>query len=309
MGAIVGGTVGGTIALTTFIVSLWYFCLRNKRAPATVQNDEISPFNPVPAQHLNEVSAGTVGSGHFNHNSSNTKTSTPSLTPLRRPSGPIILDPPYLHQQSSKQSDLTPLRRPSGPIILDPPYLHQQSSQQPDLTPLRRPSGPVIPEQPYLRQQTSQQSDLTPLRRPSGPVMPEPHYLHQQMSQQSDLTSLQHPSGTVIPYLHPQTSQQSDLASTSSNPTTTSGRNLSNQSNNIDIRALAQEVAAVLYQNPPASAMNYSPDPPRRVQMSVVRNQDYANTSQLTHQPPSSYRTDPNSSSSSIGLPRRAPYT
>ena len=255
MGAIVGGTVGGTIALTTFIVSLWYFCLRNKRAPATVQNDEISPFNPVPAQHLNEVFAGTVGSGHFNHNSSNTKTSTPSLTPLRRPSGPIILDPPYLHQQSSKQSDLTPLRRPSGPIILDPPYLHQQSSQQ------------------------------------------------------SDLTPLQHPSGTVIPYLHPQTSQQSDLASTSSNPTTTSGRNLSNQSNNIDIRALAQEVAAVLYQNPPASAMNYSPDPPRRVQMSVVRNQDYANSSQLTHQPPSSYRTDPNSSSSSIGLPRRAPYT
>jgi hypothetical protein len=248
LGAIVGGTVGGTIALIAFIASLWYFCLRNKQAPATVQNDEFFRYNSVPAQHPNEVFAGTVGSGNFNHNPSNTNTSTV----------------PTVH--------LTPLRRPpSGLVIQDPPYLHQQSSQQSDLTAVGRPSGPVIPEPPYLHQQTSQQSDLTPLRRPSEPV---------------------------IPYLYPQTSQQSDLASTSSNPTTSG---VSNQSNNVDIRALAQEVAAVLYQNP---AMNYSSDP--RGQMSVVQNHDYANTSQLTHQHPPSYRTAP---SSIIGSPRKAPYT
>ena len=117
---------------------------------------------------------------------------------------------------------------------------------------------------------------LTPLRRPSGPVILEPPYLHRQMSQQSDL----------------------DLASTS----TTSGRNRSEPSNagNVDIRALAQEVAAVLYQSP---AKNYSSD--RRGTLSV-QNDDDANTSQLNHQqPPPNYRTV-TGASSSIGSPGKS---
>lgn len=122
---------------------------------------------------------------------------------------------------------------------------------------------------------------LTPLRRPSGPVVLEP------------------------PYLHRQTSQQSDINSTSSNPTT-SGRNFSEPSNNVDIRALAQEVAAVLYQNP---AKDYSSPNPHG-QMSVQNHdedRDFANTSQMTHQPPPNYRaaTGP---SSSVGSPGKAQY-
>lgn len=82
-------------------------------------------------------------------------------------------------------------------------------------------------------------------------------------------------------------SEQSDLASTSSNPTT-SGRNPSEQ-NNVDIRALAQEVAAVLYQNPTVPPKNYSPQDLRR-QMSVQNHDepDYASTSH--HPPPPNYR-------------------
>jgi hypothetical protein len=97
-------------------------------------------------------------------------------------------------------------------------------------------------------------------------------------------------------------SQQSDLASTSSNPTT-SGRNVSEQ-NNVDIRALAQEVAAVLYQNPTQPPKNYSPQDLRR-QMSVQNHDepDYAST---THPPPPNYRaaTGPGSSVGESGKAR-----
>ena len=89
-------------------------------------------------------------------------------------------------------------------------------------------------------------------------------------------------------------SQQSDINSTSSNPTT-SGRGLNmssdnNQPNNVDIRALAQEVAAVLYQNP---AKDYSSDIPPSGQMTVQNLGDepeYARSVQTTHQPPPNYR-------------------
>ena len=92
-------------------------------------------------------------------------------------------------------------------------------------------------------------------------------------------------------------SQQSDLASTSSNPTT-SGRNVSEQ-NNVDIRALAQEVAAVLYQNPAVPPKDYSPHDPRG-QMSVQNHDepDYASTS---HHPPPNYRAATGPSIASTG--------
>lgn len=117
---------------------------------------------------------------------------------------------------------------------------------------------------------SSQTARLAPLRRSPGPVILEPPYLHRQMSQQSDINS------------------------TSSNPTT-SGRGLNmssdnNQPNNVDIRALAQEVAAVLYQNP---AKDYSSDIPPSGQMTVQNLGDepeYARSVQTTHQPPPNYR-------------------
>ena len=200
LGAIVGGTVGG-IALIAFIVYLWFFCLRNKQAPAsaTVQNDDVVPFNPVPARP-NEVLAQIARSGKFNHNSPGTMSNTNTST---------------------------------------------------------------VPT-----------ASLAPLR-PSGPVIPEP------------------------PYLHRQTSQRFDLASTSLNLTsTTSGRNRSEQSNNIDVRALARELAAEFYRN-------YSPD---RGQMSELQNHDDTNTSQLNHQPPPNY-LEATGPSSLISSPLRTSYT
>lgn len=129
-------------------------------------------------------------------------------------------------------------------------------------------------------------SRLAPLRRspgPTGPVILEPPYLHRQMSQQSDLNS------------------------SSTNPTNTTGRNNSEQANNVDIRALAQEVAAVLYQNP---AKDYSSQDPR--QMTVQNNvePEYSPSSQTSHQPPPNYRTamGPSGPSSSVGAPTKARY-
>jgi len=127
---------------------------------------------------------------------------------------------------------------------------------------------------------TAPTTRLTPLRRPAGPVILEP------------------------PYLHRQTSQHSDLDSSISNPTT-SGRNRSEPSNtgNVNIRALAQEVAAVLYQSP---AKSYAQDPRGRLS---VQNDDDANTSQLNHQqPPPNYRTV-TGASSSIGSPGKASHS
>ena len=106
------------------------------------------------------------------------------------------------------------------------------------------------------------------------------------------------------PYLHRQmSSQQSDLNSTSSNPTNTTGQ----QANNVDIRALAQEVAAVLYQNP---AKDYHPSLDPRGQMAVQNlsdndEPDHSRSSQMTHQPPPNYRTaiGPSAPPSTVGSP------
>jgi hypothetical protein len=72
----------------------------------------------------------------------------------------------------------------------------------------------------------------------------------------------------------------------------------------VDIRALAQEVAAVLYQNPA------NKDYPPQGQMSVQNNIDdadtvYARSSTITHQPPPNYRaaTGPSVSPSTVGSP------
>jgi len=121
---------------------------------------------------------------------------------------------------------------------------------------------------------SSQTARLAPLRRSPGPVILEPPYLHRQMSQQSDINS------------------------TSSNPTTSGrGLNVSEPPNNVDIRALAQEVAAVLYQNP---AKDYSGQDTHG-QMTVQNLADeptYAPSTQTTRQPPPNYRaaTGPTSS-------------
>lgn len=113
---------------------------------------------------------------------------------------------------------------------------------------------------------SGQTARLAPLRRSPGPVILEPPYLQRQMS-------------------------QSDVNSTSSNPTTSArGLGMSDQSNNVDIRALAQEVAAVLYQNP---AKDYAAQDPRSGQMTVQNLSDeveYAPSTQTAHQPPPNYR-------------------
>jgi len=131
-----------------------------------------------------------------------------------------------------------------------------------------------------------------PLRRPPGPVILE------------------------TPYLHRQTSQQSDINSSSTNPTNTAGRGggggggggggRNNSEPHVDIRALAQEVAAVLYQNP-SHHKDYNSQDLRGGQMAVQnRNDDemtdYARSSQITHHPPPNYRaaTGP-SDPSSVG--------
>jgi len=89
---------------------------------------------------------------------------------------------------------------------------------------------------------------------------------------------------------------------------------LDQSSNNVDIRALAQEVAAVLYQSTPKEYP--SPDA-RGGQMAVQNHDDEADyarslTSQTTgHPPPPNYRTaiGPSSGpSSSVGSPSKAQY-
>jgi len=143
LGVIVGGTVGGAIAIITFMFALWYFCLRNKQQPpAAVQNDDFFRYNSVSARRLPTEGFGdTIAS-------------------------------------SNPASSLTPLR-------------------------------------------------LSPVIQATHP------HRHWQL---------------------PVPAQQSDIDSTSLNPTNTTG-----QPNNVDIRALAQEVAAVLYQNPDGASLHRSP--------------------------------------------------
>ena len=135
---------------------------------------------------------------------------------------------------------------------------------------------------------SNQTPRLAPLRRSPGPVILEAPYLHRQMSQQSDINS------------------------TSSAPTNTSGRggrNPSEQAGNVDIRALAQEVAAVLYQNP---AKDYSSHDPHGLAVQNHDDEVRSVTSQSTshQQPPPNYRTaiGPSGPSSSVGSPGKAQY-
>ena len=160
--------------------------MRRKQDPEHIQPDDFFRYNPVPARHPNEVFSETTGSGTLHHSTSMMSNTNTSSIPT---------------------TSLTPLRRPTAPVILEPPYLHRQ------------------------------------------------------------------------------TSQISDLASTSSNPTT-SGRNVS-EPNNVDIRALAQEVANVLYQNPALPPKDYSHDPHGQMAIQNHDEPDYASTS---HQPPPNYR-------------------
>jgi hypothetical protein len=188
--------------------------MRNKQAATTGQNDDFFRYNPVPARRPNEAVFAETGSGNYNYNPPATSITSNTVTDTSIPT-------------TIPTARFTPLRRPSEPVILEPPYLHRQTSHQSDL----------------------------------------------------------------------------ELASTSSNPTT-SGRNRSEPSGNVDIRALAREVAAVLYQNP---AKSYT-DPHGRLSVQN-NNDDDANTSQLNHQqPPPNYRSV-TGGTSSIGSPGKASHS
>jgi hypothetical protein len=133
-------------------------------------------------------------------------------------------------------------------------------------------SGGNLQHNPSILSNTNASSNqtarLAPLRRTPGPVILEPPYLHRQMSQ-----------------------TQSDINSTSSNPTTSGrGLNISEANNNVDIRALAQEVAAVLYQNP-AKDYSAAQDPRRQMTVQNIADEaEYAPSTQTSHQPPPNYR-------------------
>jgi len=107
---------------------------------------------------------------------------------------------------------------------------------------------------------------LIPVRRPgsTGPVILQPSYVRRQES------------------------APSDLASSSSNFPLMSGRNVPDHSSSIDMRALAQEVAAVLSQNSPGSPGHNSQDLRGQQQPQFsVQNYDQEDTlSQTANQPP-----------------------
>jgi hypothetical protein len=109
---------------------------------------------------------------------------------------------------------------------------------------------------------------LSPIRRPSGPELLQ------------------------SPYLRRQESAPSDLASSSSNPTST-GRKLPEPptTSNLDIRVLAQEVAAVLNQNRSVSPRNTNSSSQdlrgqQQPELTVQNHDDLENISRTTDQPP-----------------------
>jgi hypothetical protein len=125
------------------------------------------------------------------------------------------------------------------------------------------------------------------------------------------LSPVRRPSGLVLlqpPYTHRQESAQSDLASSSSNPNST-GRNVPEQPSNVDIRALAQEVAAVLYQDPSAPSRHTNSSQDLRGQQpgfSVQNPNDLDYTSHPADQPPPNYRA---ATGPSIGFSGKASRT
>jgi len=128
---------------------------------------------------------------------------------------------------------------------------------------------------------------LSPIRRPSGPVLLQ------------------------SPYLRRQESEQSDLASSSSNPTST-GRKLPEPptTSNLDIRVLAQEVAAVLNQNRPVSPRNTNSSSQdlrgqQEPELTVQNHNDLEDISPTNDQPPK-YRAVSGPSINSIGKGRRS---
>lgn len=127
---------------------------------------------------------------------------------------------------------------------------------------------------------------LNPVRRPSAPVLLE------------------------SPYLRRQESAQSDLASSSSNPTST-GRNLPEPPSNVNIRALAEEVAAVLYQNRPVSPRNTNSSSQdlrgqQQPGLTVQNHNDLEDISRTSEQPPPRYQAAAGTSIGSLGKGRRS---
>jgi len=102
------------------------------------------------------------------------------------------------------------------------------------------------------------------------------------------------------PYIHRQESALSDHASSSSNLPSTSGRN--EQPSNIDMRSLAQEVAAVLYQNQPGVPRHKNSHDLRGQQQAelLVQNDDQEDTLSQTNEQPPNYHA---ATGPSIGLP------
>lgn len=144
--------------------------------------------------------------------------------------------------------------------------------------------------------------DQTEGPNPNGPAITN---IHEDVVPTARFNPVRRPTpynGQVVlesPHLHRQTSEQSDLQSTSA-----SGRTPSN-AGNVDIRSLAQEVAAVLYQGPllpnrHALLKDSSQDSSQAMRSPhkmMVHNlshddaeQDYGAPSQSSHQPPPNYR-------------------
>ena len=113
LGAIVGGAVGGALGIG-LIALLWFFCLRAKQAPDTLQSEDLFRYNPVQVQRPSEAFLEAQRSEHLYYNTttmSNRNSFSPStrLSPVRRPSGPLTLQQSYHHRQGSAQSDLASL--------------------------------------------------------------------------------------------------------------------------------------------------------------------------------------------------------
>ena len=192
LGAIVGGAVGGAVGIG-LIALLWFFCLRTKQAPDTLQSEDLFRYNPVHVRRPSEAFIDAQRTENLSYNTT-TMSNTNSFSPSTR---------------------LSPVRRPSGPVILQPPYLHRQGSAQSDLA-----------------------------------------------SSSSNFTS---------------------------NPTST-GLNVPERPSNVDIRALAQEVAAVLYQGPPVPPRRKNSLEQQQPELSVQNHADLGSL-HSTDQPPPNYRT------------------
>ncbi|KAF8809971.1 hypothetical protein BYT27DRAFT_6510839 [Phlegmacium glaucopus] len=156
LGAIVGGSVGGIVALIGLIFMLWLFCLRKKKAPISPESDEFFRYNPVPARRPSQVFVEAKRAEDLHHNLSissntntnNTVTTTPHFSPVRGPpaqTGPIILQPPNLHRQPSGHSDLLSSNSSTGNTLLE-----QQSAGHIDIRNLAQEVAAVLYQSPPL---------------------------------------------------------------------------------------------------------------------------------------------------------------